>query len=91
MSRELSVHVVSLPDGEEVFDYAAGRPRIIASNTKLVTTATALDRLGPGHFFETAVFIEGEHIGRRLVGNLAIRGGGDPNISGRFFDGDLGS
>lgn len=87
-ARELSVQVVSLPEGEAVYSYAADRPRIIASNTKLVTTAAALDRLGPGHFLETAVFIEGKHVGKTLIGNLAVRGGGDPNISGRHFDGD---
>ncbi|MFQ5528420.1 MAG: D-alanyl-D-alanine carboxypeptidase/D-alanyl-D-alanine-endopeptidase [Thermoanaerobaculia bacterium] len=87
-ARQLSVHIVSLPDGEPVYAFAPETPRIIASNTKLVTTAAALDRLGPGYFFETAVFIEGKHLGKRLVGNLAIRGGGDPNISGRLFDGD---
>jgi len=88
VSRELSVHVVSLPDGEPVFSHAANEPRIVASNAKLVTTAAALDRLGPGYFFETGLFLEGKILGRRLVGNLAVQGGGDPNISGRFFDGD---
>ncbi len=88
VSRELSVHVVSLPDGEAVFGHAAEEPRIVASNAKLVTTAAALDRLGPGYFFETGLFLEGEIVGRRLVGNLAVQGGGDPNISGRFFEGD---
>ncbi len=88
VSRQLSVHVVSLPDGEPVFSYAQDEPRIVASNTKLVTTAAALDRLGPGYFFETGLFLEGRIIGRRLIGNLAVQGGGDPNISGRFFEGD---
>jgi D-alanyl-D-alanine carboxypeptidase/D-alanyl-D-alanine-endopeptidase (penicillin-binding protein 4) len=88
VSRELSVHVVSLPDGESVFGQAAGEPRIVASNAKLVTTAAALDRLGPGYFFETGLLLEGQIVGRRLVGNLAVLGGGDPNISGRLFEGD---
>ncbi len=88
IARELSVHVITLPSGEPVFSSQADEPLIIASNAKLITTAAALDRLGPGHFFETSVFIEGERRGKTLVGNLAVRGGGDPNISGRFFEGD---
>ena len=88
VSRRLSVHVESLPDGEEVFAYNADTPRIVASNAKLVTTAAALDRLGPGFFFETKLLLEGRIVGNRLVGNLAVQGGGDPNISGRLFGGD---
>jgi len=88
VSPQLSVHVVSLPDGEPIFAYAADKLRIVASNAKLVTTAAALDRLGPGYFFETGLFLEGKIVGHRLVGNLAVQGGGDPNISGRFFEGD---
>ena len=73
--------MVSLPAGEPIFAYAADELRIVASNTKLVTTAAALDRLGPGYFFETGLFLEGKIVGHRLVGNLAVQGGGDPNIS----------
>ena len=45
VSRELSVHVVELASGEEIYSYNADRPRIIASNTKLLTTAAAFDYL----------------------------------------------
>ncbi len=86
---ELSVHVVTLPDGRSVFERQADSLRIIASNTKLLTTATALDRLGPGFFFETPVFVEGEIRDGVLQGRLAIRGSGDPNISGRDHDADV--
>jgi len=47
-SSELGVHIVELDTGETVYDFNADRPRVIASNTKLFTTAAILDALGPG-------------------------------------------
>jgi D-alanyl-D-alanine carboxypeptidase/D-alanyl-D-alanine-endopeptidase (penicillin-binding protein 4) len=87
-SGELSVHVTELASGGSVFELAPDVGRIIASNTKLFTTAAALDRLGPGYFFETDVLARGERRGSALEGDLAIVGGGDPNISGRHYEGD---
>ena len=62
-------------------------PLIPASNMKLMTTAACFDRLGPDWRIRT-------HVGRvpspRGKGrwDLAVIGGGDPNISGRFYGGD---
>ena len=84
----LGVHVVDVSTGDSVYEFHADEQRIIASNTKLFTTATALDRLGPGYFFETNVMMRGRRHGDLLAGDLAVIGGGDPNISGRHFEGD---
>ncbi len=84
----LGVHIVALDDEETVYAYNADTQRIIASNTKLFTTSTALDRLGPGYFFETEILIRGELRGGVLDGDLAVVGGGDPNLSGRHWAGD---
>lgn len=84
----LGVHVLDLATGETVFGREPDRPRIVASNTKLVTAAAALSRLGPGHLLETAVLARGEVDGETLHGDLAVVGGGDPLISGRRTDGD---
>ncbi len=86
--RSIGVHVVDLTDGRSVYEYNADRQRIIASNTKLFTSAAALDRLGPGHLFETEVLAKGRVSSGRLAGDLAVVGGGDPNISGRHHQGD---
>ena len=88
VSRELSVHVVELASGEEIYSYNADQPRIIASNTKLLTTAAAFDTVGPGFFFETNVLWRGERGDGGLRGDVAVLGGGDPNISGRPYGGD---
>lgn len=56
----------------------------LASNTKVLTCAAALDRLGPDYKFTTSL-----HLLRRDGGaTLYVTGNGDPNLSGRFFDGD---
>jgi D-alanyl-D-alanine carboxypeptidase/D-alanyl-D-alanine-endopeptidase (penicillin-binding protein 4) len=62
---------------------------ILASTTKLLTTAAALDRLGPGYKFRTTLLQDGELLADgTLAGRLVIRGGGDPAISGRLYEND---
>ena len=84
----MGVHILDLESGETVYSFYPRAQRIIASNTKLITTAAALDRLGPGFFFETEVLIRGEIRPGALAGDLAVVGGGDPNLSGRHYLGD---
>ncbi|MEL7059227.1 MAG: D-alanyl-D-alanine carboxypeptidase/D-alanyl-D-alanine-endopeptidase [Acidobacteriota bacterium] len=88
VAPELGVHVTSLSDGEDIYTFRAETPRIVASNVKLVTSAAALDRLGPGFFFETPIAMRGVVADGVLDGDLAIVGGGDPDISGRHYFGD---
>ncbi len=88
IAPELGVHIVEVDSGRDIYSYNADTPRIIASNTKLMSTAAALDRLGPGYFTETPFFIRGAAEGTTLKGDLGVVGGGDPNISGRHHNGD---
>lgn len=53
-----------------------------ASNTKLFTTAAALEQLGPDYRFRTQVFTDGTMRDSILYGNLIVRGAGDPTIGG---------
>src|SRR4051812_38548225 len=46
-----AVRVIELPSRREIYAREADRPLMPASNMKLVTTAMALDRFGPGHTF----------------------------------------
>jgi D-alanyl-D-alanine carboxypeptidase/D-alanyl-D-alanine-endopeptidase (penicillin-binding protein 4) len=85
---DLSVQVVELPTGQEVYGHNADRSRILASNTKLFTTAAALDAFGPGYFFDTPLLARGEVVSGVLQGDLAVLGSGDPNFSGRQHYGD---
>jgi D-alanyl-D-alanine carboxypeptidase/D-alanyl-D-alanine-endopeptidase (penicillin-binding protein 4) len=55
------------------------RSRLIpASNLKLLTTAAAMDVLGPQYRFSTQLLSNGTRQGERLTGNLYLRGLGDP-------------
>src|SRR6266702_1421355 len=57
-----------------------------ASNMKLLTTALALDTLGPDYRFRTTVETNGTLAsGGRLSGDLILVGRGDPNLSNRKF------
>ena len=66
--------------GRVVLDWKAGTRRVPASVQKLVTTAAALDRLGPDARFETAVVADGTITEGVLDGHLYLRGSGDPSF-----------
>ncbi|HEY2293400.1 MAG TPA: D-alanyl-D-alanine carboxypeptidase/D-alanyl-D-alanine-endopeptidase [Thermoanaerobaculia bacterium] len=87
-TRALGVNIVELDTGETVFSHNPDEPRVIASNSKLFTTATALDTLGPGYFFETRLVMRGAVSQSSLHGDLGVIGAGDPQISGREYGGD---
>jgi serine-type D-Ala-D-Ala carboxypeptidase/endopeptidase (penicillin-binding protein 4) len=60
---------------------APGRPRPLASNMKLFTTATALSKLGPEHRIPTKVFRDGPVDAKGVLhGSLYLQGGGDPAL-----------
>src|SRR3954453_8793119 len=84
----VGVNIVELDTGETVFSYNPVEPRVIASNSKLFTTAAALDALGPGYLFETSFLMRGKVADGVLQGDLGGVGAGDPQISGREFAGD---
>ena len=88
VASELGVHIVEVDTGDDIYSYNADTARVLASNTKLLTSAAALDRLGPSYFFETPLFLRGTMQGHLLDGDLGVIGGGDPNISGRHYNGD---
>ena len=66
--------------GSTVFKWKASTARTPASVQKLVTTAAALDRLGPEARFETAVVASGTITEGVLDGDLYLRGSGDPSF-----------
>ena len=78
------IDVVDLDTGKTLFSQNAEQLFLPASNAKLFTTAAALAIAGPEYRFRTTVEAEGRIDGHgRLLGDLAIVGRGDPNISGR--------
>lgn len=82
--------VVIAPVGQApIVSVNAGTELILASTTKLFTSAAALDRLGPSYRFRTTLFQDGPLLADgTLAGRLVVRGGGDPAISGRLYEDD---
>jgi D-alanyl-D-alanine carboxypeptidase/D-alanyl-D-alanine-endopeptidase (penicillin-binding protein 4) len=78
------IKVVSLKDGKVLYEQDANKLFTPASNTKLFTTAAALAFIGPDYRFRTTVETSGaiDKYGR-LLGDLVLKGRGDPNLSGR--------
>lgn len=67
--------------GATLFSSGGSKPRLLASNMKMFTTATALSRLGPGFRFETALVAVGSFTGGVVRGDLVLLGGGDPSLT----------
>ncbi len=68
-------------DGERLLAHNADLPFKPASVMKLVTTAAALDLLGPGYRWITRLHTNGEIANGTLNGDLFIEGGGDPRFA----------
>lgn len=75
--------------GYPLYERDTGRSFIPASNTKLYSTAAALNALGADFRFETRITTDGTVEDGVLRGNLFVIGSGDPVIGGRFTDGDI--
>jgi serine-type D-Ala-D-Ala carboxypeptidase/endopeptidase (penicillin-binding protein 4) len=80
------VDVVDLDTSKALYSQNSDQLFLPASNAKLFTTAAALAIAGPDYRFRTTVEAEGKiDDNGRLLGDLAIIGRGDPNISGRVL------
>ena len=67
--------------GATLFSSGGSKPRLLASNMKMFTTATALFQLGPDFQFETALVAVGAFTGGVVEGDLVLVGGGDPSLT----------
>ena len=77
------VHVRSLDRGDVLFELNASKLMMPASNMKILTLAATAERLGWDHTFTTTLEATAPVENGVLRGDLFIRGGGDPTISGR--------
>ncbi|HXY38933.1 MAG TPA: D-alanyl-D-alanine carboxypeptidase/D-alanyl-D-alanine-endopeptidase, partial [Vicinamibacteria bacterium] len=82
------IEVRGLKSGRTLFALNPARAFRPASTLKLVTTAAALDVLGPGARPRTTVLTAArtDALGR-VLGDVYLVGGGDPNLSARFSPG----
>ena len=77
------VYVQDLSSGEALASIDGDKPFVPASNQKLLTSAAALEYLGPDHRFRTILYLDGRIDGSVFRGRLIIRGSGDPTFGSR--------
>jgi D-alanyl-D-alanine carboxypeptidase/D-alanyl-D-alanine-endopeptidase (penicillin-binding protein 4) len=91
-SGQFGIMAVSLTRGDTLFSHNAGTPLLPASTMKMLTTAVALDRLGPTYQFSTDVLYDGTLDSDGTIhGNVFLKGDGDPSLSGRYLQGGPGA
>ena len=73
--------VVRASDGKVLWAHNADLPLIPASNMKLLTGLAALELLGPTYRFETQIQADRPPSPTGVVGQLVVRGGGDPVLT----------
>lgn len=59
-----------------------------ASNIKLISSAMILNELGSDFQYSTKVYGTGSQVEDKWMGDIIVRGSGDPSISGTFYDDD---
>lgn len=78
--HEYGVVVLPLDGGPALVTHNAGLAFNPASTMKLVTTYAALSLLGADYRWNTSILMRGQRDGDVLVGDLVLRGGGDPKL-----------
>lgn len=82
-----SFALIDSETGDLLFSNNAYKQVVPASVTKLVSTATALEMLGPDYRYETELLYQGEIVDSVLHGNLFLTGYGDPTLASSRFSG----
>lgn len=86
-NASVSLCVANESDGKIIIDYNSNVSLTPASVMKLITSAAALELLGPEHTFTTSLGYTGSisKLFGRLKGDIIIKGGGDPALGSRYF------
>lgn len=87
VNASVSLCVADAESGDVLIDSNSGISLTPASVMKLITTAAALELLGPDYTFKTMIGYTGTLNKRwgRLKGNIIITGGGDPALGSKYF------
>ena len=86
-NASVSLCVADAEKGKVLIDYNSGISLVPASVMKIITSAAALELLGPEYTFKTRIGYAGTLNKRwgRLKGNIIIMGGGDPALGSKYF------
>lgn len=82
----VSIAIYDLDSKSTIASHNANTTLPTASTAKMFSTATALEILGPDYRAETRLYIEGYVEDGKLIGNVWIRGGGDPSLGSKYFN-----
>ncbi len=82
----ISIMVYDLGNEKSVATHNENITLPTASTAKMMSTATALDILGPEYRAKTRLYLDGRIEDGVLFGNLWIRGGGDPSLGSKYFN-----
>ena len=85
-NARVAMQVESLDDGQVVYSRNPDELLNPASNTKLVTAAAGLLRLGPEYRFSTD-YLTDKPLQKGRIGTLYVRGRGDPSVTTERLDG----
>ena len=80
-SARFGILIVDPSRGDTLYSTDAGELFVPASNQKIITSAVALDALGPDFRFRTLFLAGGQVRDSILDGNLMVDGRGDPTVS----------
>ncbi len=81
----LSASIIDAGSGRPVMEYDSRKSLTPASALKIVTSAAALELLGPDYKFKTVLGYTGSVTDGRLQGDIIIKGGGDPALGSEYF------
>jgi PBP4 family serine-type D-alanyl-D-alanine carboxypeptidase len=81
-----SIKVVSLENGNVLYDHDSKALMNPGSNVKLLTSAAALSILDTNYQFKTAVFVDASPSDGILAGNIYVKGYGDPDLKTSDLD-----
>ena len=83
----VSLCVADAESEELIMEYDSEKSLTPASVLKLITSAAALELLGPQYTFKTIIGYTGSLNKRtgKLVGDIVIKGGGDPTLGSKYF------
>lgn len=85
-NANIGVAVLAIENGEYFFRRNETKNYIPASTLKALTTAAALEILGKDFRYSTKIYLDGEPTKNgEFVGNVIVRGVGDPTMSSYFF------
>jgi serine-type D-Ala-D-Ala carboxypeptidase/endopeptidase (penicillin-binding protein 4) len=82
----IGIAIYDTSNGQELMASAPQVSLAPASIFKVVTTATALEVLGPDYRFKTTLFYAGTVRNDTLWGDLQVTGGGDPTLGSMYFE-----